>query len=149
MRIEAKNVDEYLTKLPEDRQVIMKKLRNTFKSYLPKGFEENFQYNMMSYVIPLSLYPKGYLNKKDTPLPIISVASQKNHIAIYHMGVYMTKEVMDWFVAEYQKRVPHKLDMGKSCIRFKKMDEIPYDLIQELATKITPHDFIQLYEKYQ
>jgi len=149
MRIDARNVDDYLSKLDEDRNKILTKLRNIFQSHLPNGFEENFQYNMISYVVPLSLYPAGYLNKKDTPLPFISIASQKHHIAIYHMGLYMNKDVMAWFEKEYEKQVPHKLDMGKSCIRFKKFEEIPYDLLRALATKITPKEFIDLYETYK
>lgn len=149
MKMTAKNIEEYISKLREDRQNVLNKLRAILKTHLPKGFEENYQYNMLSYVVPLSLYPKGYLNKKDTPLPFISIASQKHHIAIYHMGLYMNQEVMKWFENKYEKDVSHKLDMGKSCIRFKKMEEIPYDLLKELVSKITPEEYIKLYETYK
>lgn len=147
MNYDVASVNEYLQAIPEERQPIIAKLRDIFKSNLPDGFEETIQYKMLTYVVPLSMYPSGYLNKKDTPLPFISIASQKHHIAVYHMGLYMNKEVMEWFEESYSKRVSHKLDMGKSCIRFKKFDQIPYDLLAELAQKITPQDFIKQYEE--
>jgi hypothetical protein len=147
MNYDVSSVTEYIQAIPEDRQPIISHLRDVFGANLPDGFEETIQYKMLTYVIPLSLYPNGYLNKKDTPLPFISIASQKHHIAVYHMGLYMNQEVLSWFEEAYQTRVGHKLDMGKSCIRFKKMDQIPYTLLGELAQKITPEDFIKQYEE--
>lgn len=146
MNYDVHSVEEYINALPEERQIIIKRLRKLFNNNLPDGFEETIQYKMLTYVVPLSMYPEGYLNKKDTPLPFISIASQKHHIAVYHMGIYMKKEVLSWFEDAYKSRVGHKLDMGKSCIRFKKFDQIPYELLEELATKIKPQELIELYE---
>jgi len=147
MNYEADSVDEYIKALPDKRRRAVQKLREVVSSNLPEGFEEQFLYDMISYVVPLSLYPKGYHVKEGEPLPFISIASQKNHIALYHMGIYSKKDVEEWFAKEYEKRVPRKLDMGKSCIRFRNPDKIPYDLIGELCTKITVEDHIKSYEK--
>ena len=103
-------------------------------------------YGMLGYVIPHRLYPGGYHVNPKEPLPFISLASQKHYVALYHMGLYAFPELQAWFVAEYANRVNSKLDMGKSCIRFKKMDDIPYDLIAELCRKITVEDYIAKYE---
>jgi len=147
MRIEASSVDDYISKLPEDRQVVLKKLRKIIKKNLPKGFQETLGYGMPAYVVPLKTYPDGYHCKADTPLPFISVASQKNFVALYHMGIYAKPELMEWFKEEYPNHCKRKLDMGKSCIRFKKIEEIPYDLIAELMTKMTPKEWIGIYEE--
>jgi len=146
MQSKAKTVEKYLNELPEERQEVLKKLRKAMVDNLPKGFEETMQYGMISYVVPHSKYPDGYhCNPKD-PLPFLSIASQKNHIAVYHMGVYGDVQLKDWFVSKYTKNVPTKLDMGKSCIRFKNLKNIPYELLGELATKITPDEWIKRYE---
>lgn len=101
---------------------------------------------MLSYVVPYRIYPKGYhVNKQ--PLPFISIASQKNHIAFYHMGVYMFPEVLSWFVEEYPKYVSTKLDMGKGCIRFKNPKNIPFGLIKQLCNKINVYNYVRKYEK--
>ena len=141
------NVTEYIEALPDDRRKIIQKLRVVIQENLPAGFEEALQYDMISYVVPFSLYPPGYHAKKGEPLPFISLASQKKHIALYHMGLYGDPNVEKWFVEEYAKRVPRKLDMGKSCIRFKNMAQIPYELIGELCGKISVQDYIEIYEK--
>ena len=141
------NVTEYIEALPDDRREIIQKLRAIIHENLPSGFEEALQYDMISYVVPFSLYPSGYHAKKGEPLPFISLASQKNHIALYHMGLYGDPDVEKWFVDEYAKRIPRKLDMGKSCIRFKNMAQIPYELIGELCGKISVQDYIEIYEK--
>ena len=146
MTIKATSVDDYISKCPEDRQVVLKKLRKILKKNLPKGFQETLGYGMPAYVVPLKTYSDGYHCKADTPLPFISVASQKNFVALYHMGIYANPDLMKWFTEEYPNHAKRKLDMGKSCIRFKKMDDIPYDLIAELAAKITPQDWIDTYE---
>ena len=117
------------------------------KKSLPKGFEEKMNYGMLGYVIPHSMYPEGYHCDPKLPLPFMNLASQKNFVAVYHMGIYANDELMQWFKDEYAKVVPTKLDMGKSCIRLKKMDQIPYELIGELASKITPQEWIATYEK--
>lgn len=146
MQYDVNTVEEYIAALPEDRKPIIEKLRNVILDNLPEGFDEQISYGMIGYVVPLSRYPQGYHAKKDEPLPFMSLAAQKNHIALYHMGLYGNQAVEDWFVDEYAKRVSTKLDMGKSCIRFKNPDHIPYDLIAELVQKISVDEFISNYE---
>lgn len=148
MKIEASNVKEYIDAIPEERKEHFNKLRQTIIDNLPEGFEETMQYNMPAFVVPLSTYPAGYHVKKDTPLPFVSIASQKNFIGLYHMGVYADPKVLEWFVEEYPKHSKRKLDMGKSCIRLKKMEEIPYELIGELMKKISVKDWIKTYESH-
>ncbi|MGX1931346.1 DUF1801 domain-containing protein [Flagellimonas sp. 2504JD4-2] len=147
MTIDAKTPDEYVSKLPEDRKEAVSKLRTTVRDNLPKGFEECISYKMIGYVVPHSLYPDGYHCDPKLPLPFINIASQKHFVALYHSGIYADKDLLDWFVGEYPKYVSTKLDMGKSCIRFKKMETIPYDLIAELCQKMTSDAWIALYEK--
>lgn len=147
MKIEAKSVEEYLAKIPEDRQPAINKLRETILNNLPEGFVETLSYGMIGYVIPHELYPPGYHCDPKLPLPFANIASQKNFIALYHSGIYANPELLQWFVSEYPKHTKRKLDMGKSCIRFKKMDDIPFELIGELMRKMTPQDMIDLYEK--
>ena len=146
MTIEAKTPDEYIEKLPDDRKEAVSKLRETVKSNLPKGFEECISYKMIGYVVPHSIYPDGYHCDPKLPLPFINIASQKNFVALYHSGIYSDQELHDWFVGEYPKHVKTKLDMGKSCIRFKNVNHIPYDLIAALCQKMTPQQWIALYE---
>ena len=146
MKYEANSPEEYIKQLPEDRQVVIEKLRKTVLDNLPEGFEEQMNYNMLGYVVPHSLYPAGYHCTPELPLPFINIASQKNFVALYHMGIYANKTLFDWFVSEYPKHVKTKLDMGKSCIRFKKMETIPYELIAQLVQKLTVEDWIHLYE---
>lgn len=147
MQSKATTPEQYLAELPEDRRIAMEKLRNIALKNLPKGFKEVMSYGMLGYVVPHEIYPNGYHCTPELPLPFFNIASQKNSINIYHMVLYGNKEMHDWFVAEYPKHCKSKLDMGKSCVRFKKMDDIPYDLIGELLTKITVEDWIELYEK--
>lgn len=146
MTSDAKNPEEYINSLPEDRKIHIEKLRNTILKNLPKGFQEGMNYGMMGYYVPHSIYPKGYHCKPTDPLPFLAFASQKNSINFYHMGIYANKELYDWFVAEYPKYSSRKLDMGKSCMRFKKFEDIPFDLIGELVTKISVEDWIATYE---
>ena len=147
MQSKATTPEQYLSELPEDRKEAMLKLRNAIKENLPQGFEEVISYGMLGYVVPHSIYPSGYHCDPKLPLPFINLASQKNFIALYHMGIYADKNLESWFVSEYPKHVKSKLDMGKSCIRFKKVDDIPFDLIGELAAKVTVEDWILNYEK--
>lgn len=146
MEYKAKTVEEYISLLPEDRKEAIEKLRCTVRDNLPSALEERILYNMISYVIPHSIYPQGYHVNPDDPLSFISIASQKNHIALYHMGIMVYPDVLDWFVKEYAKYVKTKLDMGKSCIRFKNVKNIPYELIAQLCRKIDYQDYIQKYE---
>ena len=146
MKIEATSPDNYIEQLPDDRQAPMRKLRAIIKDNIPAGFEEVISYGMIGYVVPHSAYPAGYHCDTKLPLPFMNIASQKNFIALYHMGIYASSVLMEWFVAEYPKHNQRKLDMGKSCIRFKKVEEIPYDLIAELVQKMTMQEWIELYE---
>lgn len=147
MQSKATTPEQYLSELSEDRKEAMLKLRNAIKGNLPQGFEEVISYGMLGYVVPHSIYPSGYHCDPKLPLPFINLASQKNFIALYHMGIYANKNLESWFVSEYPKHVKTKLDMGKSCIRFKKMEDIPFDFIGELAAKVSVEDWISNYEK--
>lgn len=147
MQYEVNTVQEYIAALPENRKPVIEKLREVIVANLPDGFAEQIAYGMISYVVPLSRYPQGYHVKKGEPLPFLSLASQKNHVALYHLGLYQNKDLEAWFANAYAQCVPTKLDMGKSCIRFKNPDHIPYELIAELCQKITVDDYIQSYEQ--
>jgi len=146
MKYTVNTPEEYILQLPEDRQFVMNKLRDTIKKNLPKGFQETISYGMIGYVVPHTKYPAGYHCSPELPLPFLNIASQKNFVAVYHMGIYIKKELFDWFVNEFPKHSKTKIDMGKSCIRFKKMDDIPYKLLGELATKMTVDEWIKNYE---
>lgn len=143
----AKTVDEYIDQLPDDRKKAITELRKVIKKNLPKGFAEEISYGIIGYVVPLKTYPKGYRCNPSLPLPYMNVGSQKNYVVLHHMGLYGSKTLLDWFVKEYPKHSKTKLDMGKGCVRFKKMDEIPYKLIGELSSKITPKEWIDVCEK--
>lgn len=147
MKVEASSIDEYINMLPEDRQEAVKKLRKTIQDNLPEGFSEELSYGMIGYVVPHSIYPKGYRSDPKKPLPFINIASQKNHIALYHMALYTDEDLMKWFKAEFSKYSETKLDMGKSCLRFKKPENIPFELIGKLSQKVSPEAWINTYEK--
>jgi hypothetical protein len=146
MQSKALTPQEYLSNLPEDRKEVMQKLRNSIIKNIPQGFEEVMSYGMLGFVVPHSIYPDGYHCDSKLPLPFMNLASQKNFIALYHMGIYANEQLYNWFVTEYPKYCKSKLDMGKSCIRFKKMDDIPFELIGELAGKVSVTDWIKTYE---
>lgn len=146
MQSSAKTPEEYLAELSLDRKESIDKLRKIVLKNLPEGFKEAMCYGSLGYVVPHDIYPKGYHCDPKIPLPFISIASQKNFIAFYHMGIYADKNLLDWFVAEYPKHAKTKLDMGKSCIRFKKLTDIPYDLLGKLCSKITADEWIKCYE---
>ncbi|ACU08239.1 hypothetical protein FIC_01796 [Flavobacteriaceae bacterium 3519-10] len=147
MQIAANTIAEYLSGVPEDRKEAFTKLYKTISENIPEGFQENISYGMIGWSVPLETYPAGYHCTPGAPLPFINLASQKNFIALYHMGIYAEPELLDWFVQEYPKHSARKLDMGKSCIRFKKPDEIPFELVAELVKRRSPQDWIALYEK--
>ena len=142
----GKTVDEILTNLPSDRVEPFNKLHNVIVKNLPKGFEAAISYGGLGYVVPHTLYPAGYHCKPIEPLPFAGIASQKNSINFYHMGMYSDPKLLNWFVSEYPKHSKQKLDMGKSCVRFKKLGEIPYTLIGELMKKMSVKDWIYFYE---
>ncbi len=147
MKYQANSPKEYIAQLPEERKAPMQQLRKTILANIPEGFQEIMSYGMVGYVVPHSLYPKGYHCAPELPLPFMNMASQRRFIALYHSGIYADKELHDWFVGEYPKHVKTKLDMGKSCIRFKNVNTIPYSLIGQLCQKMTPDQWIELYEK--
>jgi hypothetical protein len=147
MQSKATTVDAYIAELPEDRQKAISELRKVIKKNLPKGFKEEMNYGMIGYVVPHSKYPAGYHCNPKMPLPFLNIASQKNFIAVYHMGVYANPQLLKWLTEAHAKASTKKLDMGKSCMRYKKPEDIPYKLIGELAGKITPEQWIALYEK--
>ncbi|MDG2431588.1 DUF1801 domain-containing protein [Flavobacterium sp.] len=146
MNVIADNIPAYIEKLPEQRKQPIYKLLLAVRNNIPKGFQETISYGMIGFVVPHSIYPSGYHCDPKLPLPFINIASQKNFIAIYHAGIYANPELLEWFTKEYPNHCKTKLDMGKSCIRFKKMDDIPYELIAELSKKITVTDWIESYE---
>lgn len=147
MKFKASTPEEYVAQLPEDRKRAIEKLRKVILENLSKGFEEGINYGMIGYYVPHSIYPKGYHCTPELPLPFINIASQKNSVNVYHSGIYADKELHDWFVSEYPKYSNRKLDMGKSCIRFKKLDDIPYKLIGELCKKLSVEQWIEMYER--
>lgn len=146
MKIEADSPEEYIGKLPQERKEPINQLRAVIKANLSPGFEETMNYGMIGYVVPHSLYPAGYHVNPELPLPFINLASQKNFIGLYHMGIYADENLLNWFQKEYSYRCAAKLDMGKSCIRFKKIDDIPYGLVGELASRMSLEEWITLYE---
>jgi hypothetical protein len=147
MKNEGNTPAEIVAKCPEDRKDVMGKMRQTILESLPKGFEEGVGYGMILYFVPHTIYPAGYHCDPKQPLPFVSLASQKNFIALYHMGLYADPALLSWFTEKYKATVSSKLDIGKSCIRFKKMTDIPFELIGELMTKISVESWIETYEK--
>ena len=146
MQIKANSPEEYIENIPEGRKEAVKSIRKVILENLPKGFAEVMCYGMIGYVVPHSIYPKGYHVTPKLPLPYINLASQKNHIALYHMGLYANKELFSWFSDQYSKHTTKKLDMGKGCLRFKNPDKIPFELIGELVSKVSVKDYITYYE---
>ena len=147
MQSKATTIEQYLAELTEERKPIIKKLRQVILDNLPEGFEEVMSYGMLGYVVPHSLYPHGYHCDPKLPLPFINLASQKAHVGFYHMGMYSDEKLLKWFTEEYAKTdIKVKLNMGKSCIRFKKEAHIPYELLGELVSKVSVQDWITTYE---
>lgn len=147
MQSNATSVEAYLADLPAERRAPMEQLRQVILANIPAGFQEGMGYGMLGFVVPHALYPSGYHCDPKLPLPFVSIASQKNNISLYHMGIYADSALLEWFINAYPKHCKSKLDMGKSCIRFKKMDQIPYALIGELMQKITVEKWIEMYEE--
>ena len=147
MKAYSKQLEAYLLELPIERKEAFQKLFECIHESLDSKFEVLIEKGMIHFCVPLSIYPKGYHCKPSSPLPFIFMANQKNFIAVYHMGLYANEELLEWFVKAYQKKCTDKLDMGKSCIRFKKPSNIPFKLIGELCSKITVADWIDTYEK--
>lgn len=147
MLIEVGTFEDYLAALPENRKEAVERLHQVIVEQLPAGFEVGILGAMINYYVPLAAYPDGYHCTPGEPLPFLALASQKAHIALYHMGLYMDEELATWFVKEYQAQVPTKLDMGKSCVRMKNPKNIPYELIGDLVSKMSMERYIELYEE--
>ncbi|MFV5685123.1 DUF1801 domain-containing protein [Flavobacterium sp. GB2R13] len=146
MQSKAINIKDYLKEIPEERKQAFLKLRETIVNNIPKGFVEQMSYGTIGFSVPHFIYPNGYHCDSKLPLPFVNIACQKNFIALYHMGIYANPELLQWFISEYPKYSNQKLDMGKSCIRFKKLDQIPFALISELIKKMSVADWIKCYE---
>jgi uncharacterized protein YdhG (YjbR/CyaY superfamily) len=146
MQIMADTPEEYIEKIQPERKEAISSLRKVILENLPEGFKETIGYGMIGYVVPKTLYPAGYHCDPKLPLPFINIASQKNHIALYHMGLYSNSELLTWFLDEYHTQTNRKPDMGKGCVRFKKPEHIPYKLIGDLVSKVTVKDWISRYE---
>lgn len=146
MQSKAKTVKEYLAELPPERKAAISAVREVILKNLPKGFEEMMQYGMIGYSVPHSIYPPGYHCDPKQPLPFVGLASQKNHMAVYMMNIYMDKETENWFVKAY-KATGKKLDIGKSCIRFKKLDDLALEVIGQAVGRKSVKEYIALYEK--
>ena len=142
MNVQAATVEEYLQTIQDVHKEGISKLLEVIRKNIPEGFKETISYGMIGFVVPHSIYPKGYHCDPKVPLPFVNVASQKNFISFYHMGIYGSINLLDWFLEEYGKISTKKLDMGKSCMRFKKSDDIPYELIGKLMQKITVEQWI-------
>ena len=146
MQSKAKNVEDYLAELPEDRRVAISSVRDAILKNLPEGFEEGMQYGMIGYYVPHSLYPDGYHCNPKQPLPFTHLASQKNYMSLYLMCICGDETLRDWFVAEWEK-TGLQLNMGKSCVRFKTLEDIPLKLIGQAIRKVSVKQFVNSYEK--
>ena len=138
---------DYLNLQLEERVGALSQLRDVFLNHIPKGFQELITENGIEYVVPHSIYTSGYHCNPKLPLPFINVVTQKNMITIHHLGFYASPDLLQWFIDEYKNEFTSKLDFGKACVKFKKMDQIPYKLIGKLLQKMTLEDWIDLYEK--
>lgn len=143
----ASTPDEYISLLPPERQEVIQRMREVIRGHIPSDFEETVQYGILGWAVPLSIYPAGY-HTTGEPLPFLGIAAQKNFYALYHMGLYEGEDLLEWFQSEYEQRMGRKLDAGKSCLRFKKPEHVPYELIGELAEKISATDFARSYAKF-
>lgn len=144
---QAETPEEYIKELPDKRKSAMEKLRAVILNNIPSGFEETMNYGMIGYVVPHSVYPDGYHTDPTLPLPFMSIASQKNYISLYHKGIYADEQLLEWFTSEYPNHSDTRLDMGKSCIRFRNPNKIPFGLIGDLAGKMSAEEWITLYEE--
>jgi hypothetical protein len=146
MKSKAATVKEYLAQLPEDRRQAIEAVRKVILKNLPKGYEEVVQYGMLGYVVPLKAFPGGYLNRKNEPLPYICLGSQKNYMSLYMMSVYGNTQSAEWFRKAY-KESGKRLDMGKSCVRFRKLDDLPLDVIAKAIALIPMKKWIEIAEE--
>jgi len=145
MQIKALNTEEYISLVADDKKEGIIRILDAIRKNIPSEFHECMNYGMIGFVVPHNLYPAGYHCDPKSPLPFANVAAQKNFIAIYHMGLYANPELMNWFTTEHAKASTKKLDIGKSCIRYKKVEDIPFELIGELFSKMSAQEWIDCY----
>lgn len=141
-------IETYIQAIDPKWQDAYVRLLKLLKEKVPADFELVWQYDLPTFVVPLSVFPEGYLGRKDEGVPFISLAAQKRHLSLYHMGLMGNKALLAWFQEEYQKQMPTKLNMGKSCIRFTNPKTVPYELLGELASKMSMEDWISQYEHF-
>lgn len=146
MRSTATTIEDYLAELPEDRREAIQAVRETILKNLPAGYEEGVQYGAIGYFVPHSIYPAGYHCDPSQPVPFVGLASQKNHMGIYLMCVYGDPEHEAWFRQAWAK-TGKKLDMGKSCVRFKKIEDVPLKVIGQTIKRVPVKKFIARYEE--
>ena len=139
-------MDAYLAELPEERREAISAIRGVILKNLPRGYEEGMQWGMIGYYVPHSLYPAGYHCQPEEPLPVASLASQKNHTAFSGLGLYINEAQARWFVEEW-KKAGKKLDMGKSCVRFKTLDDVALDVIGRAIKRLPVEQYIKQYER--
>lgn len=137
----------YIDALPADRQEPMHALCALFREHLPKGFEETIAYKMVGFCVPHSTYPAGYHCDPKIALPFVQIASQKKHLAIYHMGLYAMPEELEWLRTTWAASTKEKLDIGKSCIRLDPAKPLPLEILRALAGRITVERWIEVYGK--
>jgi hypothetical protein len=137
----------YIANLPEDRREPMQALCEVFRKHLPQGFEETLAYGMVSFCVPHSTYPRGYHCDPKIALPFVQIASQKKHLAVYHMGLYAMPEELEWFKETWASSSKDKLDIGKSCIRLNPAKPLPLGVLGELAERIGLERWIEVYDK--
>lgn len=145
MQSKATTVAEYLAGLPEDRRKALEAVRRVVRKNLPKGYQEGMQYGMIGYFVPHSIYPDGYHCDPKQPLPFAGMASQKGHMALYMTGTYMSPELEAWFRKAWTAD-GRKLDMGKACVRFKKLEDVPLEVVGEAIRRMPVEEFIRIYE---
>ena len=141
----VRSVDEYLAALSDEQLAAMRALRDSINSRIPPGFSEAFAYGMITWVVPKESYPAGYHCDPTKPLMLMGLSAGKSAVTLHHMGLY-SGVLVEWLKQEWEKNASGKLDMGKGCIRFKKLENIPTQLIGDLATKLTPEQWVEQYE---
>jgi uncharacterized protein YdhG (YjbR/CyaY superfamily) len=145
MQSKVTSIAEYLAELPDDRRKALKKIRAEIRKSLPKGYKEGMQYGMIGYFVPHSIYPDGYHCDRRQPVPFASLASQKNHMALYLFCIYTDESLKDWFVKGW-KKTGCKIDMGKGCVRFKSIDDVPLELVGKVISRVPVNKFLASYE---
>ena len=146
MQSKATTVAAYLKELPDDRRKAIKAIRKEIRAHLPKGYKEGMQYGGIGYFLPHSKYPSGYHCDPNEPLPFAGIASQKNHIGLYLFFVYTSPKLETAFRNDWLK-AKKKLDMGKSCVRFKKIEDVPLDVVGRAFAGVSKDEFVDFYEK--